>query len=373
MKLSYWEIKSWLTDIDFAIIGSGIVGLSCAIHLRELHPKAKIVVFERGQLPQGASTKNAGFACFGSVSEILDDLNHHSERDVVDLVKQRIRGLSHLRTLISDKDLGFKQWGGYELFLNANADTFDLCTEKMTYVNALLSEVFPEKIFHKRKNTFGYIGIHDELIFNQYEGQIDTGKMMQHLLLLAQRKGVLILNSVTLESYEQIGHKVQLQFDAFQTSCSKMLLATNGFSSAMIEEDVTPNRAQVLITAPIPNLAIQGTFHMDRGYYYFRNIDNRILLGGGRNLAIEEEKTTSFALNEKIQDELERLLRETILPQKAIKIDHRWTGILGLGKKKTSLIKQLSERVYCGVRLGGMGVAIGCDVGVQLAQLTKTR
>ena len=90
----------------------------------------------------------------------------------------------------------------------------------------------------------------------------------------------------------------------------------------------------MLITAPIPNLAIQGTFHMDRGYYYFRNIDNRILLGGGRNLAIEEEKTTSFALNEKIQDELERLLRETILPQHAIRIDHRWTGILGLGKKK---------------------------------------
>ena len=52
MKLSYWEIKSWLTDIDFAVIGSGIVGLSCAIRLREWHPKAKIVIFERGQMPR---------------------------------------------------------------------------------------------------------------------------------------------------------------------------------------------------------------------------------------------------------------------------------------------------------------------------------
>ena len=96
MKLSYWEIQTWLTDIDFAVIGSGIVGLSCALRLRELHPKAKIVVFERGQLPQRASTKNAGFACFGSMSEILADLEQHKEAEVLDLLKQRVQGLNQL-------------------------------------------------------------------------------------------------------------------------------------------------------------------------------------------------------------------------------------------------------------------------------------
>ena len=208
MKLSYWEIKSWLTDIDFAIIGSGIVGLSCAIHLRELHPKAKIIVFERGQLPQGASTKNAGFACFGSVFRNTRRLEPSQERDVVDLAKQRIRGLSHLRTLTATTTSALNSGEAMNSFLNAISIRLICVLKNDGYVNALLSEVFPKKIFHKRKNTFGYIGIHDELIFNQYEGQIDTEKMMQHLLLLAQRKGVLILNSVTLESYEQIGHKV---------------------------------------------------------------------------------------------------------------------------------------------------------------------
>ena len=79
MNLSYWEIKSWFTNIDYTIVGSGIVGLSCALHLKERFPKAKILVLEKGTLPQGASTKNAGFACFGSLSEILDDLITHSE------------------------------------------------------------------------------------------------------------------------------------------------------------------------------------------------------------------------------------------------------------------------------------------------------
>ena len=71
MNLSYWEYKTWLSNIDYTIVGSGIVGLNCALALREEHPHAKIVVLEKGVLPQGASTKNAGFACFGSISEIL--------------------------------------------------------------------------------------------------------------------------------------------------------------------------------------------------------------------------------------------------------------------------------------------------------------
>ena len=123
---------------------------------------------------------------------------------------------------------------------------------------------------------------------------------MHALVQLAQRQSILILNSVTLEDFEQANENVHLKFDAFETSCKKLFIATNGFSSTLLEEDISPNRAQVLITAPIPNLPIEGTFHLDRGYYYFRNIDNRILLGGGRNLDFKTEQTASFGLNTKI-------------------------------------------------------------------------
>jgi gamma-glutamylputrescine oxidase len=90
MNLSYWERKTWLANIDFAIIGSGIVGLNCALSLRKKFPKSKIVIFEKGMLPSGASTKNAGFACYGSLSEILDDLDSHSEEEVISIIKNRM-------------------------------------------------------------------------------------------------------------------------------------------------------------------------------------------------------------------------------------------------------------------------------------------
>jgi hypothetical protein len=45
-------------------------------------------------LPHGASTKNAGFACFGSISEIIDDLKSHSEGGF-QLVTKRWEGLRY--------------------------------------------------------------------------------------------------------------------------------------------------------------------------------------------------------------------------------------------------------------------------------------
>lgn len=370
MNLSYWEIKSWLSNIDFAVIGSGIVGLSCALQLREQYPHSKIVVFEKGPLPQGASTKNAGFACFGSVSEILDDLTSHTEQEVVSLIQQRIQGLSQLRKQLGDKAIDYEQLGGYELFPTSEEERFALCHDSMPKINAMLSDTTPGAAFALRNNTFGFGGIYESLIFNPHEGQIDTGKMMFALLKKALHKDILILNASTLSSFVENNDQVQLNFGDFQANCSHLLIATNGFTSTLLKEDVIPNRAQVLISAPIPNLTIKGTFHMEQGYYYFRNIDNRILLGGGRHLDFKREQTTVSGLNKKIQKRLEKLLKEIIMPDIEVAIAHRWTGVLGMGKKKTSLIKPISNRVFCGVRLGGMGIAIGSQVGFELAQLT---
>jgi glycine/D-amino acid oxidase-like deaminating enzyme len=108
---------------------------------------------------------------------------------------------------------------------------------------------------------------------------------------------------------------------------------------------------------------------LDKGYYYFRNINNRILFGGGRNLDFEGETTTDLSQTEKIQNKLEELLKEVILPNHEFKIAHRWSGIMGIGSSKNPIVSQLSENVYCGVRLGGMGVAIGSLIGKELAEL----
>ena len=369
MNLSYWELKNWFSGIDYTIVGSGIVGLHCALRLRERFPECKILVLEKGMLPQGASTKNAGFACFGSISEVIDDLKSHTEDEVFQLIQKRWNGLQLLRKRLGDSAIDFKPFGGYELFLKDDGSFYNECLQKVPFINELLKPLFRNDVFAKEVDRFAFQGIQDYLIFNPFEAQIDTGNMMQALLKEAVSQNIMVLNQVEVTAFHEKQNQVEVVMDDFSFMTKKILFATNGFAGQLTNDAVKPARAQVLITEPIPNLDIKGTFHLDKGYYYFRNIDDRILIGGGRNLDFQGETTTEFGQTDLIQNKLEQLLKEVILPNKDFKIAHRWSGIMGLGSSKTPIVTQLSENVYCGVRLGGMGVAIGSLIGQELADL----
>lgn len=369
MNFSYWERNTWLTDVDYTIIGSGITGLNAAIQIKKQHPKAKVLILEKGLLPEGASTKNAGFACFGSLSEIVEDLQTHTEQEVVKLIQKRVDGLQLLRQNLGDKEIGLKLYGGYELFYKEDMPLFQECRQRLSEINTILKPVFKENVFTIKKNSFGFEGVQDDLIFNLFEGQLNTGKMMHALLTKAISMGVRILNNVEVHSFEDLKSKVILETSKFSLTSKKLLVATNGFASRLGINEVKPARAQVLITKPIKNLKIKGTFHLDKGYYYFRNINNRILFGGGRNLDFKTEETDVFGNTERIQNKLRQLLKTTILPNTQFEVDQAWSGIMGVGKQKKPIVKALSGSCFCGVRLGGMGVAMGSLVGKELADL----
>ena len=366
---SYWEIREFFDEPDFVVVGAGIVGLNCALSLRKQYPKARILVIERGLLPQGASTKNAGFACFGSLSELLDDMNTQTEDEMLALVEKRFRGIQLLRKKLGDKAIGYKPHGGYEVFLKGDPEFFMACLEHRKRVNKLLKPLFGKKVFEVVPNTFGFQGVQDYLMKNRFEGQLNTGKMMQALQTRCVKKDIRILYGVSLEDFSDLDGRVAVQTNLRELTCRKLYLATNGFAGTFLGNTVSPARAQVLITKPIKNLKIKGSFHIDRGYYYFRNINDRILLGGGRNLDPMGEETAEFGMTPEIQAKLEQLLREVILPDTPFEIDTRWSGIMGVGETKVPVLKCLSDNVACGVRLGGMGVAIGSQTGVELSRL----
>ena len=66
---------------------------------------------------------------------------------------------------------------------------------------------------------------------------------------------------------------------------------------------------------------------------------------------------------------LKEILQTVILPTTTYEIDYSWAGIMGVGKTKKPIIKNISPSIACGIRLGGMGIAIGSLVGQELAEL----
>ena len=368
MEYSYWESAQYQKQHDLIIIGSGIVGLMTALFHKQKYPSRSVIVLERGWLPEGASTRNAGFACFGSAGEIADDLSKMPQDEVWETVKMRIDGLHLLREIVGDNQLKFRQCGGIELF-NSAID-YERILELSVGFNSVfttltgLSMVYSPSTSHKHFN--GCKGA----IVNQYEGDIDTGALMRWLIQNTAACDVPILTGTAVINLHERSNYVEIYSDKGLFKAEKVVVATNGFASQLLPlPDVLPARAQVLVTNVLKKVPFQGTFHFDQGYYYFREIDGRVLFGGGRNLDIKGETTFQKGLSTVIQNQLESLLREMILPNVDYTIEQRWSGTMGVGEVKTPLIKQLSERIYCAVRMGGMGVAIGTKVAEKTIQL----
>ncbi|MCY1521553.1 N-methyl-L-tryptophan oxidase [compost metagenome] len=371
-SFSYWEKQHFFSS-DVLIIGSGIVGLTAAIALKTKAPSLRITVLERGFLPAGASTKNAGFACFGSISELIEQEKKCGADGLYQLISRRWKGLLKLRSLLGDKHLGYHCLGGYELFKSEEEAAAQFSVSKMEHFNALISDIVLEKkAFMQAGHKISGLGLHDihTLIENKLEAQIDTGLMMRSLLKLAAGVGVLILNNCTVETINGLNRGVSLHSSQGDFQTKKVLLTTNAFIRDFFPSlDVEPGRGQVIITNPIPGLKLKGTFHYDRGFYYFRNIDNRVLLGGGRNLNFEAEKTTEFGETPVVQQKLISLLKSIILPGRDFEIEQKWSGIMAFGNTLDPLIKELNPDIFCAVRCNGMGIAMGSQTGEDAAEM----
>ena len=373
--LSYWEKQSFL-QYDYIIIGSGIVGLSTALSIRERKPQASILVMERGILPTGASTKNAGFACIGSLTEILDDLKIMSESDVLRLTELRMKGLAKLRKRLGDDAIGYAANGSYELISEHELTALD----QFYHVNDLLRPLLHKDAFSRADDKIAEFGFNKGLVKhvlqNNAEGELDAGKMMKSLLKLCQESDIEIKTGADVIRVLEEGNEVKVFIDHkhlaqhITFSCRQLAICTNAFTNQLVPGlDIHPGRGQVLITQPIAGLKIKGIFHFDKGYYYFREVDGRILFGGGRNLDFKGEQTASLSYNELILADLLEKLDTMILPDTHYEIDYAWTGIMAFGDDKFPIVKAHSRNIFLGVRMGGMGVAMGSEVAERLAEM----
>jgi glycine/D-amino acid oxidase-like deaminating enzyme len=336
MQISVWEKESFYAPKDVIIIGSGLVGLWSAYYLKKQNPKLSVAIVDRGIIPTGASTRNAGFACFGSVTELQEDFKKMGEEKTLELVGMRFKGLQKMRKVLEGKDIDFELSGGYELITEENNPGQEVLEEQIAVINKQLKQVIKTsqtfKFSDNKISDFGFKNV-THLLENKQEGYLHSGKLCQVLLQMVQSMGVIVFNGVEITHFEKIVDKMVLYTkQQVRFTTSRILICTNAFAKELLPKlDIIPARGQILLTTPIHGLKLNGTFHYDEGYYYFRNLGTRVLLGGARNKAIKEEATTEMDTSIKVQKELEHFLSHYILPGKEYAITDRWSGIMGMG------------------------------------------
>lgn len=360
---SFWQQDAFLARADVVIVGGGFAGLWCAYELKTRQPNLKITVLEKEAFPSGASVRNAGFACFGSPGEMLADAAMMGEETMWQTVAMRYKGIQKLRHILGDAVIKYDPCGGYECFTSSTQ--FQPVEEGLDWLNAGMQKITgSHNAFVTVDDKLLELGLtnFEHLVVNRLEGGLHSGKALQALLQKVIALGVNILFGVHLKGWEPAveSNVVHASTDEpFAIQTTRLLFATNAFTTQLLpNEPVQPARGQVLMTEPIEGLKMKGTFHYDEGFYYWRNVGNRILLGGARNTDFASEATFAVGTSDSIQQALESFLRRHIHLPELPKIEYRWAGIMGFTETKKPLIANPAPNVWTVVACNGMGVAL---------------
>ncbi len=364
---SVWEQEQFRTTKDVLIVGAGLTALFTALELKAAQPDIQVCVLEKGPYPTGASVKNAGFACFGSLNEILDDTQRHGFDYAMLLVERRLKGLEKLRTLFTPEQIGFAVHGGIDLYENGQEEKLEQALALLPEVNAMLGS----QMYYLKRNVLFPRAL-SRYLFCEGEASLNTGLLVKRLLQLAHQKGVEIRFEREVKQLSKGQLWEALLQDGSVYKSEKILLATNGFTKNLYPSlNVEPARGQVLLTPPLKGLNLKANVHLQSGYFYARPYAGGILLGGGRHLDRDTERSEEDQLNPKIQDALDKLLQKHFCNDQLPPIRTRWTGIMAFGKQneKEAIVEELEPGLFCAVRLGGMGVALSSQVGKEAATL----
>ena len=371
--ISYWE-RQGFGKADWVVIGAGLVGLQSARRIKERYPTLRVWVVDEQALGQAASLRNAGFACFGSAGEILDEIERTSQSEALGLYEKRFLGIQKLLSRYGADRLGFRASGGTEVFSSDDLDDAHRVFGSLADLNLLLHSVHGKLAFEMCDTRPTGMNVLSEGIFSPLEGGLQSHLLYRAVREDALKAGVEIYEGMRVVDFSESGELVQLAMaNGLKIEASHLLVCTNGFSKRLIPElAVAPARGQVFVTRTLDKLPFEGIFHADKGYIYFRELDgNRVLIGGGRNLDFAGEETMEMNVTDRFRSYLKSYVETVILPGKTVDFEYEWSGVMGMNENRNPIIGWHSNRVCLAVRMGGMGVALSAWVADEVLNVVE--
>lgn len=365
---SYWEIgmnaQRPATELpahaELLIVGAGFLGSWLAYWLARLKPALakQTLVVERDLLGYGASTRNAGFLTSGNISEMLADLREVGFDSVFEQFTKRRAGLS--LALGEFPDLPTDPCG--------SADYDNITPEKSELrerLNAALVARNESPAFGVRRAK--YCGREREVFFNASDRGVNPIQLLSRLREHAAAGGVHFAFGVEVmrvangKALCNHADKRAAQRGQSLLRYFKALICVNAFAKALLgESHIVPGRGQVIVTSPVAAATSHHLGFINDGYDYFKFVDGRLLIGGGRDKFRAREETTTLSPTTEVREYLVSRARE-IVGHERFTVDHHWAGIMGFpGGRHTSgdHVRKLDASTANVNACGGMGVAL---------------
>lgn len=190
---------------------------------------------------------------------------------------------------------------------------------------------------------------------------------------LARLGGFEVRTGFRVRGIESAGDRIRLASDAGEVIAERVVLALNAYAPALVPHlaaAVRPVRGQMLATEPGPR-SLAGVWFIDDGFEYLRQLaDGTVLVGGGRQVAREEEVGYLESPTATVQGALEGFLRSTFPAFSGRRVRHRWAGTMAFTDDALPRLGVVPHRPGASYAAGfsGHGLSLGFVAGRWLAR-----
>ena len=357
-------------QVDVAIVGAGLTGLSAALHLAR--KGANVQVFERETVGWGASGRNGGMATVGLSIGVRDAIARYGADATKAYLLNYHDAVDTIEKLVGEEgiDCDFVRTGKLNLASKpAHFDGLRKSHEALSGLGFETSLVGRSEL----RSEIGSGNFHGAMTDAKSAG-LHVGKFTKGLAEAAVRAGATIHEKASVEQFRRLGGtKHELVTARGTVRADQVLVATSGYTGRPFrwqQVRIAPVGSFIIVTEPLgkdvcdellPTRRMASN-SMNLLNYFRITPDHRLLFGGRARFTMSNPQS-----DEKCGRILQKAMVE-VFPQLAnARVDYCWGGLVDMS---------MDRMVHAGVRDGlfyslgysGHGVQMATYMGKQMAE-----
>ena len=320
-------------QVDVAVIGSGIAGMSAAYTLAR--QGAKVAVLEAQSLGWGASSRNGGMVLTGLRLGVDALLARYGRERAQRMFTASLAAIDYMAHVVHKEQIAcdFTRCGHLEVaYKPGHFQHFAHLAEVSAQVfNHRVQLVEKQALAHEIGSTLYHGGLVDEL-----SAGVNPARYVTGLAWAAQRAGALLYDHTPVQQIQRDSTGFRLTTGRGEVRAQRVLVATGGYTGRVtptIQRKVFAVGSYVIVTAPLPPALAQEVsptnrmmFDSKNFLYYFRLTPDHRLLFGGRAAFYPETPARVRAS----ADISRRALLEVFPQLYDVPIDYVWGGTIDI-------------------------------------------